>query len=84
MISWVIKAKYVKEYRVQLFFNDATEGEIDLSDELNGEIFKPLKDISYFKQFKIVGHTLSWENGADFAPEFLKQKIELVSPASLI
>ena len=75
MIPWVSKAKYIKDYRVQLFFNDGAEGEIDLSSELEGEIFQPLKDISYFKNFKIIGHTLSWENGADFAPEFLRENI---------
>ena len=75
MIPWIIKANYVNEHRVWLSFNDGTEGEIDLSNELDGEIFEPLKEISYFKNFRIVGHTLSWENGADFAPEFLREKI---------
>lgn len=75
MIPWVTRADYVKDYKVQLSFNDGTEGEVDLSNELDGEIFEPLKEVSYFKKFKIVGHTLSWENGADFAPEFLHKKI---------
>ena len=82
MIPWVIKAKYVKDHRVWLLFNDGTEGEVDLSNELDGEIFKPLREVSYFKNFKIVGHTLSWENGADFAPEFLREKlIKIQKPA---
>lgn len=75
MVPWVIKAKYIKDYRVWLAFNDGAEGEVDLSTELEGEIFEPLKDISFFKNFKIVGHTLAWKNGADFAPEFLREKI---------
>jgi len=75
MVPWVIKAKYIKDYRVWLAFNDGTEGEVDLSTELEGEIFEPLKDVSFFKNFKIIGHTLAWENGADFAPEFLREKI---------
>ncbi len=75
MIPWVIDAQYVKDYKVWLAFNDGTEGEVDLLNELDGEIFEPLKEIAYFKNFKIVGHTLSWENGADFAPEFLREKI---------
>lgn len=75
MIPWVIKAKYIKDYRIWLLFNDGAEGEVDLSEELEGEIFEPLKEISYFKNFRIIGHTLAWENGADFAPEFLREKI---------
>jgi len=75
MFIHVEKAKYVKDYKVWLSFNDGSEGEIDLSSELEGEIFEPLKDISFFKSFTLDGHTLSWKNGADFAPEFLREKI---------
>ncbi|KJR41706.1 hypothetical protein MCHI_002405 [Candidatus Magnetoovum chiemensis] len=75
MIPWVIEAKYMGGYRVWVSFNDGAEGEVDLSSELEGEIFEPLRDISYFKNFKILGHTLAWENGADFAPEFLRESI---------
>ncbi len=75
MIPWVIKAKYIKDYKVWLYFNDGAEGEIDFSSELDGKIFEPLKEISFFKKFKINGHTLYWDNGADFAPEFLRKKI---------
>ena len=75
MIPWVVNAKYVKDYTVWISFNDGAKGCIDLSSELEGEIFKPLKDISFFKDFKIQGHTLAWDNGADFAPEFLRESI---------
>ncbi len=75
MFIHVEKAKYVKDYKVWLSFNDGSEGEIDLSSELEGEIFEPLKDISFFKSFTLDGHTLSWKNGADFAPEFLREQI---------
>ena len=75
MIPWVKNAKYIKDYTVWLSFIDGTEGYVDLSSELEGEVFEPLKDIDYFKSFKIVGHTLSWDNGADFAPEFLREQI---------
>ena len=75
MFMHVIQAKYINDYKVWLAFNDGAEGEIDLSYELYGEIFEPLKDKSFFKSFKLAGHTLSWENGADFAPEFLREHI---------
>lgn len=75
MIPWVNKAKYLKDYKVWLSFNDGATGEVDLRSELDGEVFEPLKDVSYFKDFEIVGHTLAWPNGADFAPEFLRERI---------
>lgn len=72
----VTNAKYITAHVIWLAFNDGAEGEVDLAQELEGEIFQPLKNIDYFKKFSIRGHTLSWENGADFAPEFLRKKIE--------
>lgn len=72
MFESVIKAKYIKDYKVWIAFDDGKSGEIDLADEISwGEIFKPLQDINYFKNFKIENDTLSWENGADIAPESL-------------
>lgn len=73
MFIHVTAAKYVEDYRVQLSFNDGSNGEVDLSNELDGEVFEPLKDKSFFQSFVVEGHTLSWSNGADFAPEFLKE-----------
>jgi hypothetical protein len=75
MFIHVIKANYIDNYSVWLSFNDGTEGKVDLSLELEGKIFEPLKDISYFKTFKLEGHTLSWDNGADFSPELLIEQI---------
>jgi hypothetical protein len=36
---------------------------------------KPLKDVKFFRRFLIRYNTLSWKNGADFAPEFLREKL---------
>jgi len=65
------EAKYLDGQRVWVKFSNGTEGQIDLSSELDGPIFEPLKDPKYFKNFKLEGHTLMWPNGADFAPEYL-------------
>ena len=75
MFTHVTQAKYCGDYKVWLSFNDGTQGEIDLSDELYGDIFEPLKDKEFFGSFRLEGHTLYWSNGADFAPEFLREKL---------
>lgn len=75
MFTHVEQARYIDGHRVWLAFNDGAAGEIDLSHELDGEIFEPLNDLSFFKSFTLEGHTLSWSNGADFAPEFLRERI---------
>ena len=69
--SPVVEARYVAGYTIWLHFEDGTEGEIDLADELWGECFEPLKNVEFFKQFSLNGETLVWPNGEDFAPEFL-------------
>jgi hypothetical protein len=43
------------------------------------ELFEPLKDKEFFSSFTLEGHTLSWSNGADFAPEFLREQISCTS-----
>jgi hypothetical protein len=72
MFLHVTEARHIADHRIHLSFNDGTTGEIDLSGSLDGPIFKPLRDVGYFKSFSIVGHTLGWPNGADFAPEYLQ------------
>ena len=73
MFIHVVEARYIRGYTVWLRFNDGTCGEVDLSEELDGPIFAPLRDVEAFKRFTIAYHTLVWENGADFAPEFLRE-----------
>lgn len=81
MIPRVIDAKYVKDYILYVRFSDGTDGEVDLEEELDGEIFEPLTDISYFKDFTVNQelHTVVWANGADFAPEFLYEKLQVLA-----
>jgi hypothetical protein len=75
----VLEARYVRDYVVWLRFRDGTEGEIDLEPELFGEVFEPLRDLAYFRQFTIHPEfeTLVWPNGADLAPEFLHDSVRV-------
>ena len=60
-------------YRLSLRFNNGECGEVDLSGELDGEIFEPLRDPAMFAtayQHPVM-RTVAWRNGADLAPEFL-------------
>lgn len=75
MIPHVVEAKHIRAYKVWLKFNDGLSGEIDLASELDGPIFEPLRDLSYFSRFSVRYNTISWDNGADFAPEFLWEKL---------
>ena len=75
----LLAAHYLRDYVIHVRFADGVEGEVDLADELFGPVFEPLKDIAIFKQFVAHPemHTLVWPNGADFAPEFLRETVKL-------
>lgn len=81
VILHVTEAKYLHDYVIWLRFNDGAEGEIDLSGELQGEVFGPLRDLQAFKSFRVdpdLG-TIAWQNGADFAPEFLYENMNVLA-----
>jgi len=69
----LVKANYVRDYRIHVAFDDGTEGELDLEDELWGPVFEPLKDKRVFRAFRLDPElcTIVWPSGADLAPEFL-------------
>ncbi len=53
MIVHVKEARYLHDYVIWIKFNDGIEGEVDLEQELTGEIFGPLKDKELFKPFRV-------------------------------
>jgi hypothetical protein len=73
----VVQAEYRDGYEIRLEFNDGASGIVDLAEALWGPMFEPLKDVNLFKRFAVSDtlHTLVWENGADLAPEFLREKL---------
>jgi hypothetical protein len=81
MMLDVIEARYVSGYIVWLRFEDGTEGEVDLSTELHGPVFEPLRDHAYFGRLRVNPDTgtIEWPNSADFAPEFLYEKLHVTA-----
>ena len=71
MFIEVVKAEYVDDYRIKLWFNNNVTKVVDLKSSLKGLVFEPLKDLDYFKKISVKYNTVEWENGADFAPEYL-------------
>jgi hypothetical protein len=77
MIPKLESAEYAGGYRIRLRFADGRAGEIDLSGDLWGEVFEPLRDPALFRQFRVDTelNTISWETGADLAPEYPYEKV---------
>ena len=67
--------KYISDFKLYVAFDDGTEGEVDLKGHLEGPIFEPLKDKDYFSKVAVDPEleTIVWPNGADLAPEFVKE-----------
>ena len=72
----VVKVKVIRPYVLEVEFSDGKRREIDLEDELYGEVFEPLTDPAVFKMATVEGGTVAWPNGADFAPEFLYHHVK--------
>ena len=75
MIPKVVEVRPLEGYKLWLRFQDGLSGTVDLSTELWGPMFEPLKDVALFAQAAIHPEleTVTWPNGADLAPEFLYQ-----------
>ena len=73
MFLHITYATYLDGYKILVKFNDHSEGVVDLAESLNGSVFAPLKNLEIFQQFNLDNElgTLTWCNGADFAPEYL-------------
>ncbi len=73
MIPQVIEVKALDGCKLWLRFRDGTTGTVDLSAELWGPMFEPLKDQALFERAAVHPelHTVMWPNGADLSPEFL-------------
>lgn len=76
MVPVLEEAAYVGEYTIRVRFSDGVQGNVDLCEELWGEVFEPLKDVGLFKAFRLDKelNTVAWPSGADLAPEFLHEK----------
>ena len=75
MFLHVKEARYLHDYVVWLRFNDGAVG------ELEGEMFAPLKNKDDFVKFHVDPdiETIVWDNGADFAPEFLYDNMKILA-----
>ena len=81
MLPRIVEAHYIAGFKVWIRFSDGAEGDVDLSQELTGPISAPLRNVEEFSRFSLHPElrTLVWPNGADLAPEFLREKLRVVA-----
>ena len=77
----VTAVRVLHDHVLWLRFSDGAEGEVDLTAELTGEVFEPLRDPAVFARVTVHPElrTVVWPNGADFAPEFLHSLLRVAA-----
>ncbi len=85
MILRVVELKVFGRYLLRLAFNDGTQKTVDLWPLLTGPIFEPLREQAYFARAELnrVCGTVTWPNGADFAPEALHALAAVEEPTAV-
>jgi hypothetical protein len=80
-MHYVTEATYVSEYKIKVRFENNEVRLVDLGPHLYGPVFEPLKDLSFFKLFKVNMDidTITWPNNADFSPDSLYEIGQLIS-----
>jgi len=82
MILHVEHVEVPAPFHLTLRFDDGDERTVDLESLLHGPIFTPLRDPEYFAMVSIdpVCRTVVWPNGADLAPEALRNLPSVTLP----
>ena len=76
MLLHVTAVECIGPRTLRVWFDDDAVKDVDLTGELWGEVFEPLKDPEFFRKawVKPETGTVEWPNGADLAPGFLHER----------
>lgn len=66
-----VDVKPLENYMLELIFDNGEKKIFDVKPYLNYKPFEKLKDINKFKNVKIAGLSIEWENGEDICPDEL-------------
>ena len=68
----VLEVTALPGFKLHVVFDDGVAGELDMSHELIGPVYEPLRNPAYFAQVYVdeIG-AICWPNGVDIAPDAL-------------
>ena len=70
----IIEVKPLENYNIWVRFSDNSDAVLNIKPFISDGISTKLLDYNYFKQVKIDDFGgISWENGFDFCPNFLRE-----------
>jgi hypothetical protein len=72
-MHYITHVEYDSGFKLYLQFEDGGWRIADLKEHLSGEVFEPLRELSFFQTAVLNSDidTVVWENGADMSPDFL-------------
>ena len=71
LILKVVAAEYVEGRVLRLTFNTGERRLCDFAPLMQKGVCRKLKDLAYFKNFRIDAFSVDWNNEVGFAPEML-------------
>ncbi|MBS7363439.1 MAG: DUF2442 domain-containing protein [Paludibacteraceae bacterium] len=71
MILKIIKAEYIKDYILRVFFSNGAIKYVNFAPLSKKGICCKLSDMTYFKNFTLDPFSIDWNNEIGFAPEYL-------------
>ncbi len=78
----MVSVRAVPEYRLEVEFADGVRGTVDLSKELWGPMFEPLRGPARFAEVRLDAFGAPcWPNGADLAPDAIYEDLKASSAA---
>lgn len=66
-----IDVKVLKDYKLEIKFDNNEKRIFDVKPYFKFKRFNELKDKNAFEKVKIAGLSIEWENGADICPDEL-------------
>jgi hypothetical protein len=75
MTIHIVQVSVIPPYSLEILFDNGVHKRVNLRRELYGPIFELLRDTAFFALAFVDenSHTVTWPNGADFAPDYLYQ-----------
>jgi hypothetical protein len=86
MLTKVLHLEKLHDFRLQVRFNDGSEGVHDFAAMVGepGPMLEPLRDRAYFARVFLEFGALTWPNGFDIAPEWLHREMEAAGELSRV
>ena len=70
----IVAAEYVRDMILRLTFNDGCVKVCDFAPLATKGVCTKLRNLDYFKNFKLDPFSVDWNNEIGFAPEYLYEK----------